>query len=210
MRHRQLRVVGFWPYAGQEARLARQQLRHRAEREQKRLLGGNIDSNLVNLHFHAQQSEWNLIKLLKTQLFFDHFLVIDNDAEPRVLLDYTEQSLRRRLCEREELEAARKMLELITSHKESLEEEKEKKEKKEKEQNLKEDFVKEDFKEDFDDFCSVVFRCAQFFLPPQDALLLRYADRLTLEEPFQEPEQVLPVLQHLDESASRHRFELDF
>ena len=36
MRHRQLRVVGFWPYAGQAARLARQRHRHRAEREQKR------------------------------------------------------------------------------------------------------------------------------------------------------------------------------
>ncbi|CAE7033282.1 unnamed protein product [Symbiodinium sp. CCMP2592] len=62
--HMPLRVVGFWPYASQEARHARQQNRHRQERENKRLLGGNVDANLVNLHFHAQQAESNISRRL--------------------------------------------------------------------------------------------------------------------------------------------------
>ncbi|CAK9114463.1 unnamed protein product [Durusdinium trenchii] len=186
--HPPLRVVGFWPYASQEARHARQRNRHRSEKEQQRLLGGNIDSNLVNLHFHAQQAESNITKMLKslrlgqrpsdgetvqaTDIKVDRFIVIDNDAvEPRILLDFTEQCTQRKLrCEQEEVEASKKLLRCIAELPQ------------------------------WDEFCCALFRCLQFFLPKDDADLAKVAGKSS-QEPFQEPEQVLPVLQQLDESV---------
>merc|ERR1712087_468900 len=95
MGHQPLRTVGFWPFASQEARDARQKKRHADEKKQHKLLGGNADSNLVNLHYHAQQAETNILKMLKclrsgiqpsdddskqevTNASMEHFLMIDN------------------------------------------------------------------------------------------------------------------------------------
>jgi hypothetical protein len=96
--HCALRIVAFWPWASQEARAVRQTKRHKLEVVGKQLLGGNADSNLVNLHYHAQQAEHNIIELLRRvkverltrNLELDHLLFIDNDRlNPRVLLDFS-------------------------------------------------------------------------------------------------------------------------
>ncbi|CAK0847136.1 unnamed protein product, partial [Prorocentrum cordatum] len=47
-----------------EARFDRQAGRARKEQEEGKLLGGNLTSNLVDIHYHAQQAETNITKLL--------------------------------------------------------------------------------------------------------------------------------------------------
>ncbi|CAJ1363649.1 unnamed protein product [Effrenium voratum] len=139
-------------------------------------------------HFHAQQAEENITKMLKslklgqkptdcgdtnisTEVKVDHFVVIDNDApQPRVLLRFNEQCAQcRELCEQQEREAARKLLDIIREVPE------------------------------WGDVCRAAFRCAQFFLPDSDvdALACRAGEGSELEA----PEQVLPLLQHLDEAV---------
>jgi len=189
--HMPLRVVGFWPYASQEARHARQQNRHRQERENKRLLGGNVDANLVNLHFHAQQAESNICRMLKslklgqrptddgssdaaTEVKVDHFIVIDNDSpEPRILLNFTDQSVdRARKYAQEEKVAARELLAVI------------------------------DQLPEWELFSCLVFRAASFFLPSDDDLVTQCASKCKDgKESLQEPESVLAVLQELDETV---------
>jgi hypothetical protein len=102
--HRHLRTVLFWPWASQEQREHRQKSRHDAEVQQGALLGGNADANLVNLHYHAEQAEHNILTMLyrmgdtqsetESSLFplagikaIDYLLIVDNNAAaPRVLL----------------------------------------------------------------------------------------------------------------------------
>lgn len=105
--HAPRRICGFWPYTSQEGRHSRQYGRAEAEKETGKLQGGNVDSNLVNLHFHAQQAESNIVHMLgklnqgirpsddpdapevAASGNVDHFLIIDNDdAEPRLLFDW--------------------------------------------------------------------------------------------------------------------------
>jgi len=62
--HKRLPFRGFWPYTSQEARFDRQAGRARKEQEEGKLLGGNLTSNLVDIHYHAQQAETNITKLL--------------------------------------------------------------------------------------------------------------------------------------------------
>ncbi|CAK0850878.1 unnamed protein product [Prorocentrum cordatum] len=64
IRHKRLPFRGFWPYTSQEARFERQEGRASLERKEGKLLGGNLTSNLVDIHYHAQQAESNIIKLL--------------------------------------------------------------------------------------------------------------------------------------------------
>ncbi|CAE7718345.1 unnamed protein product [Symbiodinium microadriaticum] len=189
--HMPLRVVGFWPYASQEARHARQQNRHRQERENKRLLGGNVDANLVNLHFHAQQAESNISRMLKslklgqrptddgsseaaTEVKVDHFIVIDNDSpQPRILLNFTDQSVdRARKFAQEEKVAARELLTVI------------------------------DQLPEWEVFSCLVFRAASYFLPSDDDLVTKCASKCKDgKESLREPEAVLAVLQELDETV---------
>merc|ERR1712048_157990 len=107
--HKALPFRGFWPFTSQEARFDRQAGRAQAEKDEGKLKGGNLDSNLVDLHYHAQQAETNITKMLsrlhrglkatdendaeeegeETSVAVDHFLVIDNESgEPYVLLDF--------------------------------------------------------------------------------------------------------------------------
>jgi hypothetical protein len=112
--HEALPFVGFWPFTSQEARFERQEGRAQNEKREKKLLGGNLDSNLVDMHYHAQQAETNITKLLGSLgkghratddsapestdsddgdrgdvIKVDHFLVIDNEGkEPKVLFDF--------------------------------------------------------------------------------------------------------------------------
>merc|ERR1712151_1424262 len=62
--HNHLRTVLFWPWASQEQRERRQISRHKSELEKGCLQGGNVDSNLVNLHYHAEQAEHNILQML--------------------------------------------------------------------------------------------------------------------------------------------------
>lgn len=105
--HAPRRICGFWPYTSQEGRHSRQYGRAESERATGKLQGGNLDSNLVNLHFHAQQGESNIVHMLgklndgikpsddpdapevPASGNVDHFLMIDNDdAQPRLLFDW--------------------------------------------------------------------------------------------------------------------------
>ncbi|CAE7447262.1 unnamed protein product [Symbiodinium natans] len=189
--HAPLRVVGFWPCASQEVRHARQRHRHRQERDGERLLGGNVDANLVNLHFHAQQAESNISRMLKslklgqrptdnggaeaaTEVQVDHFIVIDNDSpEPRILMNFTDQSQdRARERVKEEKVAARELLQVV------------------------------DELPEWERFSCAVFRVAAFFLPADDDLIQKCASKCKDgKEALQEPESVLPVLQELDEAV---------
>jgi hypothetical protein len=64
IKHKKLPFRGFWPYTSQEARFERQEGRANKEKQEGKLLGGNLTSNLVDIHYHAQQAESNIIKLL--------------------------------------------------------------------------------------------------------------------------------------------------
>jgi len=106
--HKPLAFHGFWPYTSQEARYTRQADRAEEERKELKLKGGNLTSNLVDIHYHAQQAETNITKFLaclaknkrptddtdaedeeEFEISMDHFLVIDNEGkEPKVLLDF--------------------------------------------------------------------------------------------------------------------------
>lgn len=96
--HRRMRTVIFWPWASQEQRDLRQRRRSQLELEQGRLLGGNLDSNLVNLHYHAEQAEHNILNLLTprangVKVHVDALLLVDNDATaPQVLLSWTDET----------------------------------------------------------------------------------------------------------------------
>jgi len=109
--HKPLAFRGFWPFTSQEARFVRQEGRANKEKKEGKLLGGNLTSNLVDIHYHAQQAETNITKLLgclqtgvratddsdsgspesdeeettalaqKTLAKVDHFLVIDNEGK---------------------------------------------------------------------------------------------------------------------------------
>merc|ERR1712048_220137 len=104
--HPPLRSVGFWPYASQEVRQARQKKRRHDEIKDQQIKGGNYHMNAINLHYHASQAERNILKMLdclrdgimpsdddcpreETSARLDHFLIIDNDdVKPRVLFDW--------------------------------------------------------------------------------------------------------------------------
>jgi len=108
--HRKRAVRGFWPYTSQEARFERQAGRAEEEKKEGKLKGGNLTSNMVDMHYHAQQAEVNIAKMLRalhqgvkpcdeenagsedTSVSVDHFLVVDNEGkEPKVLLDFANQ-----------------------------------------------------------------------------------------------------------------------
>jgi hypothetical protein len=128
--HTPLRFVGFWPYASSETRYRRQNKRHGEEVSGKQLLGGNADSNLVDMNYHQQQSEANITKLMAclnrgvmptdddgveectaaTNIASDHFLMIDNDGGcQRILLDFSNRNGNRgtESYDNEVMEAAR-------------------------------------------------------------------------------------------------------
>lgn len=107
--HKPLAFRGFWPFTSQESRYDRQAGRAEDEKKEKKLKGGNLTSNLVDIHYHAQQAELNITKMLgclsqgvkptdeegnndeETDVLVDHFLVIDNEgSEPQVLLDFAD------------------------------------------------------------------------------------------------------------------------
>lgn len=189
--HRPLRTVGFWPYCSQEARDVRQKRRHADEKKQHKLLGGNVDSNLVNLHFHAAQAETNILKMLEclssgiqpsdndserlpTQATIEHFLIIDNsDATPKVLFDWAEGKNRARLEEfaAETEEASRAMLEVILK-------------------------VPEWYS-----LCNTVHRIAHFFLHDDHPLLVAAEDKATHCEDRAEAADLLPLLTVADEAV---------
>jgi len=108
--HKALPFRGFWPYTSQESRFDRQAGRAEDEKKEGKLKGGNLTSNLVDIHYHAQQAETNITKMLgclkkgikpsdendeadeQTEVAVDHFLVIDNESnEPKVLLDFASE-----------------------------------------------------------------------------------------------------------------------
>eukprot|EP00931_Biecheleriopsis_adriatica_P091454 TRINITY_DN6533_c0_g2_i1.p1 TRINITY_DN6533_c0_g2~~TRINITY_DN6533_c0_g2_i1.p1 ORF type:complete len:758 (+),score=173.38 TRINITY_DN6533_c0_g2_i1:50-2323(+) len=108
--HKKRAFRGFWPFTSQEARFERQAGRAEDEKKEGKLKGGNLTSNLVDIHYHAQQAEINIAKMLgalhkgvkptdeenangeDTDVLVDHFLVIDNEGkEPKVLLDFASQ-----------------------------------------------------------------------------------------------------------------------
>lgn len=107
--HKPLAFRGFWPFTSQESRFDRQAGRAMDEKKEGKLKGGNLVSNLVDMHYHAQQAELNITKMLgclsqgvkptdeegkddeETDVLVDHFLVIDNEgSEPQVLLDFVD------------------------------------------------------------------------------------------------------------------------
>eukprot|EP00928_Gymnodinium_smaydae_P030546 TRINITY_DN22685_c0_g7_i1.p1 TRINITY_DN22685_c0_g7~~TRINITY_DN22685_c0_g7_i1.p1 ORF type:complete len:301 (-),score=86.35 TRINITY_DN22685_c0_g7_i1:244-1146(-) len=173
--HEPRRICGFWPYTSQEGRHSRQYGRAEAEKATGKLQGGNVDSNLVNLHFHAQQAESNIVHMLgklnqgikpsddpnapevPASGNVDHFLVIDNDdAEPRLLFDWA----RARECEAAAPEtefACERILDVLS---------------------------KEDRWGNLGGLCHVFHKVASFFLPEEHAIRQRLleVDSLTDEE----------------------------
>merc|ERR1712217_232561 len=98
VQHKRIPFRGFWPYTSQESRFDRQAGRADDEKKEGKLKGGNLTSNLVDIHYHAQQAEVNITKMLgalhkgkkptddvdddedDAGVSLDHFLVIDNEG----------------------------------------------------------------------------------------------------------------------------------
>jgi len=194
--HKPLRIVGFWPYASQEARNLRQKKRHAAELEQQKLLGGNVDANLVNLHFHAQQAESNILKMLDclnsgvqpddedgekvaAKSRIDHFLVIDNDGpKPRVLFDWAEVDNGSREAElAEDMQVAARML-----------------------------LEAADKSPQWFSMCTSLYQIAKCFLPKDDAMLLAVGEKHAMNKEgagdtdISDVELLLPLLAEVDEA----------
>eukprot|EP00928_Gymnodinium_smaydae_P075492 TRINITY_DN5851_c0_g3_i2.p1 TRINITY_DN5851_c0_g3~~TRINITY_DN5851_c0_g3_i2.p1 ORF type:complete len:372 (-),score=54.46 TRINITY_DN5851_c0_g3_i2:49-1164(-) len=196
--HNPLPFRGFWPYTSQEARYDRQAGRADDEKKERKLKGGNLTSNLVDIHYHAQQAELNITRLLgslnkgqipsdevgavesATDVGVDHFLVIDNEAnEPQVLVDFcsadvkVDENVRSRLFTTvQELISRRKLLD-----------------------------------KQWDEFDKYLFRICFFFLkvcaPLDDPLRVRAKDikrqRLPARSIPKDPVDVLPWVTEIDE-----------
>jgi len=189
--HPPLRTVGFWPYTSQEARIARQKKRHADERTNKKLLGGNADSNMVNLHYHASQAEANILNMLKALEKqedegygngVEHFLIIDNGGNvPRVLFDWAAaandeySSTLERQFKTEITTAVKAMLAIVNEV------------------------------SPWNSLCNHVHRIAQFFLTElkqeDDELLKIAGGKKTHKERVVEADELLPLLTKADEAV---------
>lgn len=190
--HAPLRFVGFWPYASQEAREERQKQRFAAEKAEGKLKGGNIDVNLVNLHYHAQQAETNIPKMLSClrsgsvpsddsseeevfpQTRADHFLIIQNDGgKPSVLFDWAHGEDSEKLARQkiEMRDAARHLLEWVRSV------------------------------PDWSSLCRTAYRIAAFFLPPDDPMLSAVREERSdlVAGTATQLEELVPLLAEIDE-----------
>jgi hypothetical protein len=201
--HKALPFRGFWPYTSQEARFDRQAGRADEEKKEGKLKGGNLTSNLVDIHYHAQQAETNITKMLEclqkgvkpsdeddseeeTDVIVDHFLVIDNEGkEPKILMDFgvddkdAEENIHKRL-----MSAVSDVISWRDLH-----------EKK------------------WDAFDPHLFRICYFFLKtyahPEHPLLARATKLIELNGVAgipNEPEKVLPLVVELDEEVFRRLY----
>merc|ERR1712232_1513043 len=165
---------------------------HADEKSQRKLLGGNADSNLVNLHYHAQQAEANILKMLKclnsgiqpsdddseqaaTNASMEHFLMIDNGGgTPKVLFDWATYRRTSDKRSKEDYErAAKGSLEIINKLPEWY------------------------------SLGNAVYRIAQVFLPDDDPLLLAAGKKATHFEEKAQPSDLLPLLTVADEAVFR-------